>query len=1045
MGPLSDPEPAGERRQLTVMFCDLVGSTQLSQQLDPEEWQCLLVQYQKAAAAAVERFGGHIAKDLGDGLLIYFGWPDAREDDPERAVRAALGILDAFEPVNARLVAGGGTRLAARVGMHTGPVVIADGGDVFGETPNIAARVQAAAAPDTVVITATTQRLVAGIFVVEDQGAQRFKGVREPIGIYRVVQPSGVRSRLDVAGGRLTAFVGREVELATLVDRWERAQDGEGQNVLVLGEAGMGKSRLVYQLRERLAAVPHTWLECRSTPYTEGTPFYPVIQLVAQGVAFAAGDTAAEKFEKVERGLTLAGITSAEAVPLMADFLGLPASEGYPALPMSPELQRRKTIELLAAWNLALAEVQPLVVLVEDLHWSDASSLELVGRLIAHSATARVLLIGTARPEFSAPWPARSNLTTLQLARLTKRQAREMVAKLCAGTGDQRVGPCPTSGARPMTSEMLDAIVARADGIPLYIEELTKAVVEPGVTRGVEAIPATLADSLMARLDRLSAAKEVAQRAAVLGREFSYELLAAVAGSDEAVLRQGLAPLIEAEILFTRGDPPHATYTFKHALVQEAAYGSLLKRARQQLHGRVVDVLLQRFPERVESEPELVARHAEAARRADTATTYYARAGERAQSRSAHEEAIKEFRKAIALLDTRSGVADRDERELSVQLALGASLIAARGYSHAETEAAYERAGALAEATGDAQRRGMARTGLAFFYYTRGEVERGRTVGADVLAAAEGRADREQAVNGHVAVGTPEHFQGKFASSLAHCERAIALYDPTQDHRHVRVLGGDQGVAALGWSAWNLWHVGRPDAARARAHDAVDLASRLNHPFSVAFALFFETNVDWLRRDIAAQREHGAEVVALSETQGFPLWLGLGRALHSSARVMAGDCEALPEILDGLALAAGIGNQLGAPILLLLLAEAQQAAGQLSEARGTVATALAVAAETGQPLFDSDLHRLDGDLVLAAGGAPDAAAGSYHRALSIARDQGARSLELRAATRLARLWRDQDRRNEARDTLAPVCGWFREGFDTADLIDAKALLAELGG
>jgi class 3 adenylate cyclase len=482
--PAAQPQTAdGERRQLTVLFCDLVGSTPLSQQLDAEDWRDIITQYQDAASGAVGRFGGHVARHLGDGLLIYFGWPVAREDDPERAVRGGLAILDAMVSLNSTLAARDGPRLAVRIGMHTGPVVIVDDGEVFGETANVAARAQSAAEPDTVVITAATQRLVAGMFVVEGRGPQALKGVREPVTLYRVVQPSGVRSRLDVAAGRLTRFVGREVELATLVDRWERVQDGEGQNLLVLGEAGVGKSRLVYQLHEHLAAVPHTWLECGATPYTEGTPFHPVMTLVAQWLALVPEDTAPEKLGKLEVGLRT--LASAETVALLADFLGLPP----PApLQMSPELQRRKTIDLLAQWTLSMSAMQPLVVFVEDLHWCDASTLELLSRLIAQSPTARVLLIATARPEFTPPWSARSNLATLQLARLTKRQAREMVAAL---------------GGRALPADTIETLVARADGVPLYLEELTKSLMEPGATRGVEAIPATLADSLMARLDRV--------------------------------------------------------------------------------------------------------------------------------------------------------------------------------------------------------------------------------------------------------------------------------------------------------------------------------------------------------------------------------------------------------------------------------------------------------------------------------------------------------------------------------------------------------------
>jgi len=831
--------------------------------------------------------------------------------------------------------------------------------------------------------------------------------------------------------------------------------------VLIAGEAGVGKSRLAYQLRERLATIPHTWLECGASPYTEGTPFHPVMALVAQGLAFTATDTAAEKVEKIERGLR--ELASPENIALLADFLGLPLPT---PLALNPDVQRRKTMELLAQWNLALAAIQPLVLLVEDLHWCDASSLELLGRIIAQSATARVLFVATARPEFTAPWPARSNMTTVQLARLTKRQAREMIATLLsldtrpektAATRDERFGSVgseptpftPSSGPASgpciegLPAEIIDALVARADGVPLYVEELTKAVAEPGAARGADAIPSSLADSLMARLDRLSAAKEVAQRAAVLGREFGYPLLAAVAGMEDAGLRQGLARLVDAEIVFQRGELPEATYTFKHALVQEAAYESLLKRTRQQLHGRVVDVLRERFPERVTAEPEVVARHAEAAGRSDDAITYYGRAGERAQSRSAHEEAIGQFRKAIVLLDTRPAGTEYDEREPSLQLALGGSRVAARGFAHPETTAAYERAASLADAAGDAARLGVARAGLAICYNNRGEVERGRALAAEVLVAAEACGDRGLALVAHGTIATAEYFQGKFASSLAHCERAIALYDPAQHHRHVWVLGTDHGVNALTFAAWNLWQLGQPDAALARAREAVTLARGLDDPFSLAFALFFETAVHWLRRDVVAQRERAAEVVALSETQGFPLWLGVGRAFHAAARVEAGNVGAVPEILDGMALAAETGNQSGAPGLITLLAEAQQAAGQLVEAQGTVATALAVAAQTGQPYFDADLHRLDGDLLLATGGTADEAAARYHRALAIAREQGSRSLELRAATSLARLWRDQGKRAAARALLAPVYAWFTEGFDTRDLKDAKALLEEL--
>ena len=844
-----------------------------------------------------------------------------------------------------------------RIGIHTGSVVIADGGEVFGETANVAARVQTAAEPDTVVITAVTQRLVAGMFVVADLGPRALKGIRESVTLYRVVRPSGIHSRLNVAAGRLTGFVGREPELATVIDHWERARDGEGQNVLIVGEAGVGKSRLVRQLREHLAGVPHTWLDCDATPYTESTPFHPVIELVRQGLALAPEDTLRDKLGKIEAALTLAKIASPEATALMADFLNLERSEGTPPLAMSPEMQRRKTMELLAVWELALAEAQPLVLVVEDLHWSDPSSLELLGRLIAQSPTARVMLIGTARSEFVAPWPVRFNLTAIKLARLTKRQARTVIERVATAVE----GTAPSSpeadrdGARisTLSDAMIDAIVARADGIPLFLEELARTALEPGVARGVEEIPATLADSLMARLDRLSTAKEVAQRASVLGREFSYPLLAAVVGLEEASLRHGLARLDEAEILFVRGEPPQSSYTFKHALVQEAAYESLLKRTRRQLHGRVVEVLLAQFPERAAAEPEVMARHAELAGQAEEATTYYQCAGEQAQARSAHGEAIAQFRKAIALLATQPEGAQRDTREVALQLLLGGSLIADRGFAHPEVEAPYERARVLCEAAGDAGRLGVAQLGLAYFYYNCGDVERGRVLAAEVLTLAEAQDSAELLVIAHQIVAETEYYQGKFASSMTHCERSFALYDPARHSEFL--LGSHTGVPALGYAAWNLWILGWPDSALARAEEAVALARRLNHPFSLVRALFFETAIHRFRRDSSRQQERAADVVALSEMQGFPLFLGFGRLYAAMPRVVAGDVAALQASLEALTVIRKTGYQ--SPVILTHLAETQHAAGQFAEARATVAAALLISAQLGQPCTDVESPR----------------------------------------------------------------------------------------
>jgi class 3 adenylate cyclase/predicted ATPase len=1032
--------PSGERRQLTVLFCDLVGSTSLSQQLDAEEWRDLIAHYQQAAAGAVARFGGHVAKNLGDGLLIYFGWPAAREDDPERAVRAGLAIVDAMAPLNATLAANAQPTpltpssgpsgphiegLAVRIGLHTGPVVIADGGEVFGETANVAARVQGAAEPDTVLMTAATQRLVAGTFVVEEREPQMLKGVREPMTLYRVVQPSGVRSRLGVAAGRLTRFVGREVELATLVDRWERVQDGDGQTVVVLGEAGVGKSRLFYQLHEHLMTVPHTWLECGATPYTEGTPFHPVIALVAQGLAFTPEDTAADKLAKLEAGLR--ALASAESVALIADFLGLPAPT---RLQFSPELQRRKTIALLVQWNLALSEVQPLILVVEDLHWCDVSTLELLGHLIAQSPTARVLLLATARPEFTPPWPARSNLTTIQLARLTKRHARDMIASL-AGT--------------ELPAATLDALVTRADGVPLYVEELTKAMAEPGAARGVEAIPASLADSLMGRLDRLSTAKEVAQRAAVLGREFGYRLLAEMAGMDETALRQGLGRLVEAEILFGRGEPPAATYTFKHALIQETAYQSLLKRTRQQLHGRVAEVLEERFPERVAAEPEAVARHYEQAGLIAQAVVHYQRAGERATQRSAYEEAIGHLRRALELVGTLPQTRERQLRELGLQVAIGVPLFAARGSSHPENEQAYARARELTSQIGESAELPRVLTGMADAYLVKGDLATSAEVATQALAAAERTGNAFDLLSAHHVVGMPLFHQGHFARALPHLEHSIRLYDPSAHGSLAYAAGLDRGVAAHGYAAWCHGCLGHPDRALAFSEEAVALAKRVEHPVSLADALLFAGNVHFERGELDRARQRAGELAGLAEQLGFPLYLGVGRFYRGFARVGLGEGEAgIAEMRQAMGELAAIGSGFGAPLFLCMLAEGLRTVARHDDALSTLALGVAQAEQQGEHWYDTELHRLRAEILLDMDGDAVAEAEAlFGQSLEIARRQEARTFELRAATSLARLWQRQGKRDAARDLLAPVYAWFTEGFETRDLKEAKALLAGL--
>ncbi len=1041
----TDTAPGGERRQLTVLFCDLVGSTSLAQRLDPEDWREVLAQYYSAAAGAVARWGGHVAKSLGDGLLVYFGWPSAREDDPERAVRAGLAILEAMAPLNAARGIDDGTRLVVRIGMDTGPVVIADDGEVFGETANVAARVQGAAEPDSVLITAATRRLVAGMFVLQDRGPQSLKGVREPVTLYRVLRASAVRSRLEVRGLRgLTPLVDREAERHVLLERWGRARSGEGQAVLVTGEPGIGKSRLVRALRDHIAGEPHRWLEGSCSLYMRNTAFHPIVELVEQALGFDPSDEPAERARRLDEALRLAGLTAPDTQACLASFLSLPHASIAALAGLSPAALRRLTLDALVQWVVALSEREPLVLFVDDLHWGDPSSLELLTRIVERTATARILTLVTYRAELSPSWPALPHVSTLGLERMSSADATEIVRELIARWS--------------LPNPVQQHIVDRAEGIPLFIEELTKMVIEsasqpigangsehPNAPATLE-IPATLQGSLLARLDRLGRAKEIAQVAAVIGREFSYELLRLVATDahpariGEEELRDGLAQLMDAGLVLECAAP--ATYVFKHALVQEAAYQSLLKRTRRRLHARVVHVLREHFPERIDTQSELAARHAEAAGLAGESIVLYERAARQAAVRSAHEEALRHLRRALAVLATQHANVERDRREADVQRALAAELIAARGYGHPETAAAWERMRTVAHAAGERQSYGAALLGLALVDYASGRLERASELIDEGLAVAEHAGDAVHMVAAYSEKTSVAYFQGRFRSALEHAERAIALYDPDRHHQAlVSLLGDDAGVSARSTSGWALFQLGYPDRALARVEEAVRLAVSLDHPFSIAQTSVWRLGIHMERGDDVL-RERASEALRFSEKQGFPLWSGTAKIWLGYA---VGDAAML---LDGSAMTAGTGNQAGAPAVFFMLADVCRRRELFADGLATVDAGLATAAATPS-FYDANLYRLKGEIVLADGARSASesrrlAEECFRRAIEIACGQEARSLELRSTNSLARLLCAEDRHDEALALLAPLYAWFREGLDTRDLLEAKALLAELG-
>ena len=645
--------PDAERRQLTVLFCDLVDSTALAGQLDPEDLREVIRAYQAACATVIEPLEGHIAQYLGDGLLVYFGYPQAHEDDAQRAVQAGLGMVAAVQALNTQLAQRHGVRIAVRIGIHTGVVVVGEMGGgsrqeqlALGDTPNLAARLQGLAAPDTVVLSAATFRLVQGYFTYQDLGAHTLRGVSASVQVYRILGESGVQSRLEaVVPSRLTPLVGREEEVALLQQRWEQARAGQGQVVLLSGEAGIGKSRLVQVLKDHVAHEPHARIEWRGSSYHQQSALYPVIAHLHRLLQWREDETPQEKLHTLETTLAASGLALPEAVPLLAALLSLPLPAHYPALTLTPQRQRQKTLETLLTWLSAEARRQPVLVIVEDLHWIDPSTLELLSLLIDQVASARLCLVLTARPEFRSPWTMVAHLTALTLRRFAPAQVTRLASHVA---GDKTLPPA-----------VLEEVVRKTDGVPLFVEELTKVVLESGLLQEQEdryglagplpplAIPATLHDALMARLDRLAAAKLVAQLGAVIGRTFAYDLVQAVAPLDAATLQGALAQLVEAELVAQRGMPPQAVYTFKHALIQDAAYQSLLRSTRQQYHHRIAQVLEERFPETSEEQPELLAHHYTQAGLHEPAVEYWYKAGQRAVERSAHREAISHLHKGL--------------------------------------------------------------------------------------------------------------------------------------------------------------------------------------------------------------------------------------------------------------------------------------------------------------------------------------------------------------------------------------------------------------
>jgi class 3 adenylate cyclase/predicted ATPase len=1019
-----------ERRQLTVMFCDLVGSTELSSRLDPEDLREVIAAYHRAVAETVARFDGFVAKYMGDGVLVYFGYPQAHEDDAERAVRAGLGVIDGVGLLDVKSV-----ELQARVGIATGLVVVGDligegaakEQTVVGETPNLAARLQASAAPGAVVIAPATRRLVGDLFEYRDLGAVDVKGIAAPVAASQVLRLSDVASRFEaLRGSALSPLIGRDEEIDLLLRRWARANAGDGQIVLISGEPGIGKSRLTAALIERLHAEPHLRLRYFCSPYHQDSALFPFIDQLGRASKFAHDDPPVAKLGKLE--ILLSGAAPAdEDVPLIADLMSLPASERHPLPNLSPQRKKERTLEALIRQLEGLARQQPVVMVFEDAHWIDPTSRELLDLTVEHVRSLPVLLIVTFRSEFQPPWTGQPQVTMLTLNRLDLRDRTALIEQI--------------AGGKALPDEVVAQIVDRTDGVPLFVEELTKSVLESGVS--LVGIPTTLHDSLMARLDRLASVRLVAQIGAAIGREFSYQLLHAVSRLSDDELQAALGRLTGSELVFQRGTAPDAVYTFKHALVQDAAHSSMLRSTRQQLHAQIAEALETHSPELMDTQPERFAQHYEQAGLAEKSVTYWGKAGRRSAARSAMAEAAAQLQKALDQLALLPDSLERQRQELELRSSQGAVLFVVKGHGAPETGHAYARARELWEQLGSPSEFLRVPYGQARYHVVRGEFDLALHLDEDLLRLSRQRNDSAGLVLAHYSSARNLMFAGRFGLSWTHLEEVFSVYDRISQRSLISQAGDDPYVAAGGISALVVCCLGYPDRALARSKAAIDEAWRLAHPATSGSVLALGNMLVSLLGDDAALNERAEQLVAIAAEQSFPWWGAQGAIYLGWSKAKGGDVvEGISLLRRGLSAHRATGAELWTPHHITRLAMACEIAGEFEEASFLLDEALKIVERTGERWFEAELNRNKGQLLLRQGHT-EAGEGLYCKALSIAREQEAKLWELRAAMSLAQLRRDRGRRAEARDLLAPVYGWFTEGFDTPDLKEAKALLDEL--
>lgn len=1035
-----------ERRQLTVMFVDLVGSTALATRLDPEEMRDLLRQFQNAAAGEVVRFEGHVAKLMGDGVLAYFGWPQAHEDEAERAVRAGLAVVAAVRDLATKE----GTRLAVRIGIATGLVVVGDligvgaaqENAVVGETPNLAARLQSLAEPGSVLISELTYRLLGNFFEVTRVRPQRLQGFDTPVSAFKVIGEGSVESRFDAQhSGGAPPLAGRERDVELLLDRWRLAAAGEGQVVELFGEPGIGKSRILQELRDRLKEEPHTRLRYFCSPYHAQSALHPVADQILRAADIKRTDPPERQLAYLEQLLAGSTLKPEESVPLIAALLSIPIDGRYAKLDLMPEKQKARTFEVLIEELEALARQKPVLMLLEDAHHLDPTSAELFDAVVDRIQRLPIMLVAASRPEGPVRWNGLPHAALLTLNRLSRAQAGSIIAAM--------------TGGRQLPGAVLDQVLSKTEGVPLFVEELTKVVLESGLLRdsGEDfelagplppfAVPATLHDSLMARLDRLASVREVAQIGAVIGREFSHELLAVAAGLAEADLERATGQLVAAGLVFRRGGGSQATYAFKHALVQDAAYNSLLLTRRQQLHARIAGLLEERFPEIVATEPEILAHHFSQAELKEKAVEYNELAGRRALSRSSLSEALVRFETALKELAGLPTSPERSRRELAIQLALGSAHVAAHGFAAPPTATAYTRARDLCDELGETRDLFPVLYGLCLYHLYAAELGDSRRAADRLLDLAEASNDRGLSFFAHRAAGVSAFPAGEFGRARAHLKEALALYDSREHRSPAFVYAFDPRVVCLDYLARTLLPLGFPEQALAANEEAIAEARRVGHRNSLALPLFFGGTLFQIIGDPANVEAKAAELERIAGEAGFRFWLAGATILKAWTTAEAGDIDrGRLELKRGIAEWQATGARFMLPYFLGLQATIERKADDPTAALRLLDLAAATIERTNERWFAAEILRMRGETLLVFGDEMRALA--YERlsdAAATARAQGARLWELRASLGLALT---ENSNNGARADLARVFSSFTEGMALPELQAAQTLAAAGG-